>query len=93
MDYIKNGDIRRPQASYSLDENRNEHAYFWSEKDIMDLHAYLSSVHFGRPRKDGLVTPKDMPTASELRAMIRQGTVLYVKVGEQFVPTWRADTI
>lgn len=90
---IANGDIRKPQSTYGLDENRNEYAYYWSEKDIMDLHAHLSNVHIGRPRKDGRVTPKDMPTASELRAMIRQGTVLYVKQGDKFVPTWRADTI
>lgn len=88
--YINEGMIRRPQITYSL-ENRNEHAYYWSEKDIMDLHAFLSTQHYGRPRKDGKITPKDMPSASELRAMIRQGTVLYVKVGDEFIPTWRAE--
>ena len=90
---IYDGDIRTPQHSYGLDENRNTGGWFWSEKDIMDLHAHLSNVHYGRPRKDGRVTPKDMPSASELRAMIRQGTVLYVKSGDTFIPTWRADSI
>lgn len=90
---IQHGMIRKPQATYGLDANRNEYAYYWSEKDIMDLHAYLSTVHYGRPRNDGLVTPKPMPTASELRAMIRQGTVFYIKVGDEFVPTWKADSI
>ena len=90
--YIDDGLIRRPQNTYGLDENKNEYAYYWREQDIMDLHAYLCTVHYGRPRNDGRVTPKAMPTASELRAMIRQGTVLYVKVGDKFVPTWRADT-
>jgi hypothetical protein len=90
---IKNGDVRKPQITYGLDENRNEFKYFWCEKDILDLHEYLSSVHYGRPRKDGRVTPKELPTASELRAMIRQGTVLYAKVGDEFVPTWRANNL
>lgn len=92
MQYIERGDIRRPQVTYGLDENKNEYAYYWREQDIMDLHAYLCTIHYGRPRNDGRVTPKAMPTASELRAMIRQGTVLYVKQGDKFVPTWRADT-
>lgn len=85
--------VRKPQFTYGLDDKRNEYAYYWSEKDIMELHTYFKSVHFGRPRKDGLVTPKPMPTASEVRAMIRQGTVFYVKVGDEFVPSWNADNI
>lgn len=90
---IADGMIRTPQRTYGLDADRNGYAYYWSEKDIVELHDYLKTVHFGRPRKDGLVTPKDMPTASELRAMIRQGTVFYVEVNGEFVPTWRADNI
>lgn len=90
---ITNGDIERPQITYSLDENRNEYAFYWREEDIMALHDYLKTVHFGAPRKDGRVTPKELPTNSELRAMIRQGTVLYVKDGEKFVPTWRANNL
>ena len=89
---IRLGMIPQPQRTYGLDAERNEYAYYWSEKDIMGLWEYLTTVHRGRPRKDGLVTPKDLPTASELRAMIRQGTVFYVKVGDEFVPTWRAET-
>lgn len=88
---IWNGYVN-PQFTYGLDEARNKYAYYWSEKDIMDLHAYLMTVHIGRPRADGMVTTGKLPTASELRAMIRQGTVLYVKndAGE-FVPTWQAE--
>lgn len=88
---ISDGMIHRPQNTYGLDENRNFYAYYWSEKDIMALHDYLKTVHRGRPRKDGLVTPSNLPTAAELRAMIRQGTVFYVKQGDEFVPTWKAE--
>lgn len=90
---IADGMIRKPQRTYGIDAERNGYAYYWSEKDIMELHDYLKTVHCGRPRKDGRVTPKELPTASELRAMIRQGTVFYVQVGDKFVPTWRADNI
>lgn len=90
---ISQGMIPAPQRTYGIDENRNGYAFYWCEKDIMVLWDYLRTVHHGRPRKDGLVTPKGLPTASELRAMIRQGTVFYVKVGDKFVPTWRAENI
>lgn len=90
---INDGMVPCPQRTYGLDAERNGYAYYWSEKDIMVLHDYLKSIHFGRPRKDGLVTPRQMPTASELRAMIRQGTVFYVKQGDEFIPTWRAENI
>lgn len=88
---VREGMINPPQATYGLDENRNRYAYYWSEEDIMALHGYLKTVHKGRPRKDGLITPLRLPTAAELRAMIRQGTVLYVKTEDGFAPTWQAD--
>ena len=90
---LAEGQIPTPQRTYGLDENRNGYAYYWSESDIMGLWDYLKTVHRGRPRKDGRVTPQELPTASELRAMIRQGTVFYVKVGDDFIPTWRAENI
>ncbi len=87
---MKNGMIERPQNTYGLNEDRNFYQYMWREEDIMALHEYLSSVHRGRPRKDGEITITDLPTARELRAMIHDNHVLYVKEGETYVPTWRA---
>lgn len=91
MKAIKDGEIKGPQHTYGLDENRNLYAYYWSEEAIMEAHEFLLGIHRGRPRKDGHVTRNDMPTVAELRAMIRQGTVFYVKVGDDFVPTWQAE--
>jgi hypothetical protein len=89
---IIRGDIRAPQYTYGIDENKRKFKYMWSEDDIMEAHAYLSTVHQGRPRHDGLVTPQRLPTARELRAMIRQEQVFYVR-GEdgEFRPVWRAE--
>lgn len=87
----RSGNIHRPQAQYGL-EHRRDHAYYWSESNIMELHAYLCTVHKGRPRNDGVVTPWRLPTVAELRAMMRQGTVYYVKDDDgNFVPTWEAE--
>lgn len=88
---ITDGMVPRPQFTYGMDENRNMYAYYWSEKDILALHDYFKSLHHGRPRIDGEVTPKQLPSAAELRSLIRQGTVFYVKRGDEFVPTWQAE--
>ena len=89
---VEAGMIPAPQMTYGIDENRNGYAYYWSEKDIIELHAYLCTVHRGRPRKDGQVTPGDLPSLAELRAEVRQGTVFYVKTADgNFVPTWQAE--
>lgn len=91
MGFIADGEIRAPQHVYVPDNPDRVVKYMWSEKDIMDLHAYLLTIHRGRPRKDGEITPGRTPTATELRAMIRQEAILYVKRGDEFIPTWRAE--
>jgi hypothetical protein len=90
---ILRGDIEEPQYTYGLNEHRKKGSYLWSEQNIMDAHAYFSTVHRGRPRKDGKITPQKLPTLRELRAMIRQEDILYVKEGDTFVPTWRATDL
>ena len=92
MKHVREGNVRQPSIMYTM-PNRKFYCYYWSEQDIMDLHAFLKTVHIGRPRADGRVSTGVLPTATELRSMIRQGTVMYVKVGEEFVPTFQADGI
>lgn len=88
---IQRGHITPPQYTYGLNEDMEKYQYLWNEESIMEAHAFLSTVHRGRPRKDGRITPQKLPTVRELRAMVRQEEILYVK-GEdgEFRPTWRA---
>lgn len=85
------GHIERPQYTYGLDEHQRMSAYMWSEANIMELHSYLMTIHRGRPRFDGLITPQRLPSARELRAMVHQNEILYVKQGDEFVPTFEAE--
>lgn len=88
--YIIKGLIRAPQRTYTLNEERKPGKYMWCERDVYDLHDYLLTVHIGRPRKDGRVTPAAMPTKAELRAMMQHDTVMYMKSKSgEFVPVWR----
>lgn len=89
---ILNGDIEPPQFTYGLNEHKRKFQYMWHERNILEAHAFLSTVHFGRPRKDGRVTPKRLPNVRELRAMIRQEEILYVRGKDgEFKPVWKAQ--
>lgn len=86
------GDVEPPQFMYPLQNQTKVEAYYWSPQDVYDLHEYFCNVHYGRPRKDGMITPYKMPTLRELRALINQETILYVENDDgQFVPTWKAN--
>jgi len=88
---ILDGNISRPQFTYGLDEHKRMFQYMFSEKDVIEAHAFFSTQHYGRPRNDGLITPAPLPTLRELRAMMRQDEVLYVKNEDGgYTPVWRA---
>jgi hypothetical protein len=89
---LKDGNIDYPPHATNI-ETGNISGYYWREKDVMKLHDYFLTVHRGRPRLDGEITPQAMPTKRELRAMMRQEEILYVKQGEDYIPTWRAKEI
>jgi hypothetical protein len=85
------GNLKYPQQSYSLNGNKTPGKYFWSEDDIRDMHNFFKTVHRGRPRKDGRITPGDMPSRAEIEATMRQDNILYVKNNDgTFVPVWKA---
>lgn len=89
--YVRDGSIDTPQYTYRIDDPTREiFQYMWREENILDLHAYMTTLHRGAPRKDGLTANTDLPNVRELRAIIHDEAVLYVKQGDQFVPTWRA---
>lgn len=88
--YIVNGLIKPPQRVYTLDGTFRPGKYMFSEKDVLALHDYLLTVHVGRPRKDGKITPGKMPTKAELRAMMRHDVVQGVMGPDgTFIPTWK----
>lgn len=89
--YLDDGTIKKPQKSYPLDPNANpgRGRWYFSEDDVLDIHEFFLGVHIGRPRQDGRITNRPMPTREELRTMLRSGRLLYVKEGDEFVPVWR----
>jgi hypothetical protein len=87
---ILRGDIRKPIQPYSLDSERRPGRFCWSDKDVMEARDFFATQHVGFPRKDGLITARPIPTRAELRAMMEQGTVTYLKTSTgEFVPTFK----
>ena len=88
--YIKSGNIKPVQKTYSIDDRRASGVYYFSEDNIKELHSYLMTVHRGRPRLDGEIVSSNLPTKAELEAMIKQETILYVKTKDgDFSPVWK----
>lgn len=90
--YITRGNIRTPARSYALNEKRTVGPYFFTEEDVYELHDYLLTVHRGRPRKDGQITPSGIPSRAELRAMMKHGSATYIKNSDgEFVQVWKEN--
>jgi len=84
------GDIKKPQQVYSLDEKRTPGKVYFSEDDMREMQDFFKTVHRGRPRKDGLITPSDIPSRAELEALMKNEKVLYAKNDSgEFVPVWK----
>jgi hypothetical protein len=89
--HLYRGNLKHPQQSYSLNGNKTPGKYFWSEDDIREMHNFFKTVHRGRPRKDGKITPGEMPSRAELESIMKQENILYFKNNEgEFVPVWKA---
>lgn len=88
--YILYGYIEPPQREYNLETGRLGR-YWFSEDDVLDLIEYMSTIHLGRPRKDGRITNDHTPSRAEMKRMMRTHKVIYVKEGGEFVPIWKAN--
>jgi hypothetical protein len=84
------GNLKFPQQIYSLNGNKTPGKYMWSEDDIREMHDFFKKLHRGRPRKDGRITPGDLPSRAEIEATMKQENILYVKNNDgEFVPVWK----
>lgn len=81
-EYILTGKIKIPQRIYPIGNPSSEWSKFmFSESDILDLHQYILDVGY----------TKNMPSRTELTALLKQNIILYTKTDTGFVPVWRAD--
>jgi hypothetical protein len=62
---------------------------YYSASQVKEIRDILASRHFGRERKDGLITNNKTPTAQELTRRMGEGILTYTRTEDgQFVPVW-----
>lgn len=81
--YILAGKIKEPQRIYPISNPDGGWTKFMlSESDILDLHQFII--------EDGHTN--DLPSRSELIALLKQNLILYTKSSEgNFIPVWKAE--
>mgnify|MGYP003328920273 FL=1 len=88
--HLRAGDIPRPQQAHALDDKTKLGRYYFSDEDIRGAREFFKTVHIGRPRLDGNITASNIPSKTELEALLRNETVLYAKSDDgNFVPVWK----
>jgi hypothetical protein len=83
QDYILEEKILTPQKIYPIGSNSSNgwYKYMFSDKDVLGLHEYiLESGH-----------SKNLPSRTEIIALLKNSFILYTKTESGFVPVWKAD--
>jgi hypothetical protein len=82
LDYIIEGKIVPPQKVYPIgNPDSTWSKYMFNQKDIYSLHEFiLDSGH-----------SSDMPSKTELTALLKHNIILYTKTDTGFVPVWKAE--
>jgi hypothetical protein len=91
--YIASGLIPTPISDNINGERGLQIKAYYSEDHIFEIREIMSTIHFGRPRNDGLVTSKNVPTEQELRSKMGDAIMLYTKTADgRFIPVWQENT-
>lgn len=86
---MSSGSVRKP---FLLPYEGRTGVYYFTEEDIYLYREYFASLHRGRPRQDGIVIPKDVPTEAEVDAILGKKPVLYIRTSNgEYVPVWRQE--
>lgn len=90
---IKEGKLPPPIGALPNGERRWQHRAYYSEDTLIETRRMLAMIHWGKKRKDGLVTNNRTPSEQELTYMMGSGTMLYAKSSSgEFVPVY-SETI
>ena len=81
-EYILQGKITSPQKIYPISNPESKwYKFMFSESDIFKLHEYILEAGY----------TKNIPSRTELRALLKNNIILYTKTESGFVPVWKAD--
>ena len=92
-DYLKrmarNGQIAMPVGRLPGGALKPNGPGYYSEEQIYEIREVMSTIHGGRPRRDGLITNNTTPTEPELRAAINKRYFVYLQDADgDYVPVF-----
>jgi hypothetical protein len=88
-DLMKRGVIPYPTGSSKGGKTGFQIRSYYSELQVHEIRDILASYHFGRPRKDKLITNDMTPTRQELTRRMGDGILTYTKTEDgRFIPIW-----
>lgn len=88
-DLIRRGVIPKPLASQKGGESKWQVRSYYSELQVKEIRDILATYHFGRPRKDGLITNDKTPTKQELTRRMGDGILTYTRTEDgRYIPIW-----
>ena len=92
--WIASGLIEPPTGAVSGGKRIFRKMSYFSEDDLFTIRSVIATIHSGRPRKDGRVTPrKDVPTERDLRSLIGDDIMLYTRSKDgEYIPVWAEET-
>jgi hypothetical protein len=91
--YYLGGLIPKPIGAKLNGERDFRVMSYYSEDTLFEIREIMTTIHHGRPRKDGNITPSNVPTEQELRSRMGDAIMLYTKTSDgRFIPTWKEDT-
>lgn len=86
--YIYSGMINPPTGAAPGGKREWHYWSFYSEDEIYKIRDYMSTIHRGRPRRDGLIT-NSVISEQELKVRLGDGMMLYRKNSDgEMVPVW-----
>lgn len=89
--YLMAGEVESDGMLYSRVDGRPVRRIF-SEENIFQIQEVMANKHFGRPRNDGLIKPKNVLGKSDIRAAVKHDMQLYAKTEDgEYVPVYLAE--
>jgi len=91
---IAAGIIPEPTGATPGGKRKWQVVSYYSEDDLFKIREAMASIHMGRPRKDGKITPrKDVLSERDLRSLMGDAIMLYTRNKDgDFIPVWQEET-
>lgn len=90
-EYVYRGLIPKPERTYCL-ETGAPGMYMFSRKDVWNIFEVVKGMHYGRPRKDGMVKSRSVPNEQEVRAAAINNLFFYGRTDDgRYVPIWASE--